>query len=172
MHVMSEGTHCSKMWLLPNRTVNTRCLLIIYRLCFNLSISTYFLTTVWIEVCSASLIYIEVAYFSAADYLYLRLYWAGQTSLFEESPQTSLMFVQIKYADICKVLHELEHFLAVACIAFCIVFLIINNFGHCYQSKSLISCISCCRFYCRIVLCHFCECLNIANKNKLVTVRT
>jgi hypothetical protein len=44
--VMSECTHCSKMGLLRNRTVNTRCLLIIYRICFTLSISNYFLKQV------------------------------------------------------------------------------------------------------------------------------
>ena len=40
------------------------------------------------------------------------------------------MFPQSKYADICAVQHELEHFLAGARIAFLMVFLTNNNFGH------------------------------------------
>ena len=42
------------------------------------------------------------------------------------------MFAQIKYADICAVLHELEHFQAGARIALLFVFLTNNNFGHVY----------------------------------------
>ena len=92
----------------------------------------HFLTKVWNEVCSvSSLIQIEVAHFTVADNLCLRLHWAEQTpSLFEESPSISPVFPQIKYADICSVLHELVQFLAGASIAFIVVFLTNINFGH------------------------------------------
>jgi hypothetical protein len=54
------------------------------------------------------------------------------TSLYE-SPSTSPVFLQIKYADICAVKHKPfppGHFLAGTHIAFIVVFLTNNNFGH------------------------------------------
>ena len=46
------------------------------------------------------------------------------------------MFPQIKYADMCAVLLELVHFLAGGRIAFIVVFLTNNNFGHvCVPTK-------------------------------------
>ena len=59
-----------------------------------------------------------------------RTSFSPQPSLFEESPPTSPIFAQIKYADICVVLHEFEYFLASARIVFFVVFLTNNSFGH------------------------------------------
>ena len=112
MHVMSERTHCSKMWLLHNRTVNHHCLLIIYRL-FQLvnfklfSNKLYFLTTVSIEVCSASLlIHIEVAWFQhCRQFMFEALLsginfslWGKPTTLYSCSCRSSMHI----FAQSCK----------------------------------------------------------------------
>jgi hypothetical protein len=161
---MSECTHCSKMSFLHHRKVNphcpqtkTCCLLIISKLGFSFQI--IFSQVKFSNSLNWGVFFLVLnshrnsPFHCCGNNLCLRLYWAGPTSLFEESPSYSPVFPQIKNIDICSVLHKLFSPWHLFCLALALPSLLFSlqiitvDMCALLSKYCLMFCISCC-FYC------------------------